>query len=255
MPVVVRAEAEDEAGVAGVAQDVVLEDVAVRVVEQDAAVGVEVRIGRDADDLVALDEVAAARAGAKIASPRLPWIVLPQDLAVLGAGDERDAELVVVDPVVAGSCCRCARRRRRTARRPTRRCARSSGPRRRRASCPASSRTPQPKLLTVPLRTMTLEWPLTRMPAGKPSSWPGDVAEDVVGAVDGVAVEVDDDVRGADRTRPSPSVAVEVVADERVLRQHLAAVRPSSAAMPAGQLRRRRRRSRRPARTRARARA
>ena len=37
---------------------------------------------------------------------------------------------------------------------------------------PAVSSTPQPNCCTVPLRTMTLSWPLIRMPAGKPSSCP-----------------------------------------------------------------------------------
>ena len=37
---------------------------------------------------------------------------------------------------------------------------------------PGVIRTPQPISCTVPLRTMTFDWPLTRMPAGKPSSWP-----------------------------------------------------------------------------------
>ena len=37
---------------------------------------------------------------------------------------------------------------------------------------PELSSTPQPNCCTVPLRTITFVRPLTRMPAGKPSSWP-----------------------------------------------------------------------------------
>ena len=86
---------QDEAGVAGVAQDVVPEDDVVPVVDQHAAVRVEVRIDRYADHLVALDHVAAR----VLDHDRLAQVAPDEvafDVSVLRPGDEGDAQLVVV---------------------------------------------------------------------------------------------------------------------------------------------------------------
>ncbi len=98
--VAVRPGLHQHAGVAGVVDRVVEEDVLGRALEQHAAVAVEVRVGRDAVHRVALDQVPVGSQDVDLLAEVAVDLVVP-DGAVLGAGVEEHPELVVRDLAVA----------------------------------------------------------------------------------------------------------------------------------------------------------